>query len=197
MEMIDIVDEYGNPTGNIVERDKAHLEGVMHRTAHVWLLRKKDNAVQVLLQKRSLIKDSFPGCYDISSAGHIPAGSDYIGSAVREIKEELGLIVFPDELVFCGDRMIVRDDVFHGRPFHERQYSRVFFIHGDFQDEKFILQKEEVESVCWMELNDCIKAVEENRIRHCISYKELYMVRDAYRHMADKSKLKMKDGVRS
>ncbi len=32
-------------------------------------------------------KDSFAGCYDISSAGHIPAGQDYLESALRELKE--------------------------------------------------------------------------------------------------------------
>jgi isopentenyldiphosphate isomerase len=29
--------------------------------------------LQVLLQKRSPDKDSYPGCLDISCAGHIPA----------------------------------------------------------------------------------------------------------------------------
>ena len=38
-EFLDIVDEYGVPTGEVVERSVAHAEGVMHRTSHVWLLR--------------------------------------------------------------------------------------------------------------------------------------------------------------
>ena len=40
-ELLDIVDEYGNPTGQTVDREKAHAEGIMHRTSHVWILRKK------------------------------------------------------------------------------------------------------------------------------------------------------------
>lgn len=71
---MDIVDEYGNPTGETINREIAHAEGIRHRTAHVWLLRMKDNRLQILLQKRAHNKDSHPGCYDISSAGHIPAG---------------------------------------------------------------------------------------------------------------------------
>ena len=43
------------------------------------------------MQKRSADKDSFPGVYDVSSAGHLPAGEDFRKSAVRELKEELGI----------------------------------------------------------------------------------------------------------
>ena len=73
MEYLDVVDENGNPTGESVPRSRAHAEGIRHRTSHVWLMRIRNGRRQILLQKRSACKDSFPGCYDISSAGHIPA----------------------------------------------------------------------------------------------------------------------------
>lgn len=41
MEILDICDELGNPTGKTVEREIAHQQGILHRTAHVWILRKK------------------------------------------------------------------------------------------------------------------------------------------------------------
>ena len=96
-----MVNEYGEPTGKTVDRETAHLEGVRHRTAHLWLLRNKDGRIEILLQKRALTK-SFPGCYDISSAGHIPAGDDYRESAVRELKEELGVKAEESDLIYCG-----------------------------------------------------------------------------------------------
>ena len=71
-EYLDVVDENGKPTGETVERSVAHREGFPHRTSHLWLVRKRGGRIQVLLQKRAMTK-SFPGCYDISSAGHIPA----------------------------------------------------------------------------------------------------------------------------
>ena len=43
MEILDICDELGNPTGKTVEREIAHQQGILHRTAHVWILRKKEN----------------------------------------------------------------------------------------------------------------------------------------------------------
>lgn len=73
-------------------RSEAHRLGLRHRTSHVWLVPARKNGVlEVLLQKRSDEKDSFPGCYDISSAGHIPAGQGFVDSALRELKEELGV----------------------------------------------------------------------------------------------------------
>lgn len=113
MEILDICDELGNPTGKTVERKIAHQQGILHRTAHVWILRKKENKIQILLQKRSEQKDSFPGCYDISSAGHIPAGDNYGQSAVRELKEELGIVVRESELIDCGNRRFHFEKIFH------------------------------------------------------------------------------------
>ncbi|MCR5210407.1 MAG: NUDIX domain-containing protein [Lachnospiraceae bacterium] len=177
MELLDIVDENGQPTGGTVERTKAHAEGIRHRTSHVWLVRKRNGHVEVLLQKRSDNKDSFPGCFDISSAGHIPAGVDFIPSAVRELKEELGIDISGDELILCGNRDVAWDTEFYGKPFRDRQYSRIFALWCDKDESEFVLQEEEVSGVMWMDLDEAIKAVEAGTIRHCIYTEELMMVR--------------------
>ena len=177
MELLDVVDENGVPTGTVVSREKAHAEGIRHRTSHVWLARKRNGNVEILLQKRCRTKDSWPGCYDISSAGHIPAGVDFIPSALRELREELGVEAKPEELIFCGNRNISSDSVFHGRPFRDRQYSRVFALWRD--QVKFQIQKEEIDSVRWMELDACMEAVRQNTIAHCIYLEELEMVKAA------------------
>lgn len=61
MEFFDIVDEKGIPTGESIERTQAHKKGIRHRTAHIWIIREQDGKAQLLLQKRSAEKDSFPG----------------------------------------------------------------------------------------------------------------------------------------
>ena len=179
MEYFDIVDEKGIPTGETVERTVAHAQGIRHRTAHLWILRKTDAGVEVLLQKRTDNKDSFPGCYDISSAGHMPAGSDYEESAVRELKEELGLDVDPKDFIFCGDKTASRDTEFHGKAFHDREYCRIFALWRDIKDDEFTFQPEEVSGVIWMNLDECIEAVRENLIPHCIFLEELLMLKTA------------------
>ena len=176
-EILDIVDKNGCPTGEVVDREYAHLNGVWHRTSHVWLVREKYGAVQILLQKRALNKDSFPGCYDISSAGHIPAGVDFKESALRELKEELGIDAAADDLIHCGDRIIVWDDNFHGKPYHDRQYTKVFLMWNDMDEGGFSLQAEEVDSVLWMDFEECWNGVENDTFNHCIVMEELEIVR--------------------
>ena len=178
-EWIDIVDENGNPTGKIVERNEAHRNGIWHRTAHLWLLREKDGQIQVLLQKRSADKDSHPGCYDISSAGHIPAGVEYEPSAIRELKEELGVDGEEKDLVYCGDRVISWDDEFYGKPFHNRQHSRVFLMWMDLPEEKFTVDPNEVEGVCWMDFAACCRGVEADAFPNCIAMEELEILKKA------------------
>lgn len=180
-EMLDVVDEEGNPTGMVVSRDQAHAQGIRHRTSHVWLVRFRSGKPQILLQKRCRTKDSWPGCYDISSAGHIPAGVDFVPSALRELREELGVEVAPEQLLLCGNRHIRTDRVFHGHPFHDRQYSRVFALILDREESELTPQPEEIESVRWMDLDECIRSVSRNSFPHCIYPEELEMVKRGLR----------------
>ena len=121
MEYLDVVDETGCPTGQTVERSVAHAQGIRPRTAHVWLVRRRAGRLQVLLQRRSENKDSNPGKSDISSAGHIPAGVEWKPSALRELREELGVNTREEQLHYCGQRRFFHQAVFHGKPFLDRQ----------------------------------------------------------------------------
>lgn len=177
MELLDIVDRQGNPTGETVDRDTAHREGILHRTSHVWIYRFWQGQPQLLLQKRCGTKDSFPGCYDISSAGHIPAGDGFRESAIRELREELGVEAREEELISCGLRFIAWDDSFHGKPFHDRQVSMVFvLLLQDHEEGDFTLQETELESVRWMDLREVVSAVRNKTIPNCIVLEELMML---------------------
>lgn len=174
MEILDIVDEHGNPTGETVERSAAHAKGIRHRTSHVWIYRIKDGRPQILLQKRCLTKDSFPGKYDISSAGHIPAGDGYEESAVRELKEELGVEISAERLIPCGHKTIDWKDEFHGIPYHDCQVTKIFLLRLDgYEEADFTVQESEVESVRWMDFAACVEAVRNDTIPHCIDLAEL------------------------
>lgn len=176
-EMLDIVDENGVPTGQSVPRTVAHAEGRRHRTSHVWIVRRKAGRVQVLLQMRCAAKDSYPGCYDISSAGHIPAGDEFVGSALRELREELGVDARAEDLHECGLRRFHFEAEFHGKPFKDNQVSKVFCLWLDREAEDFTVQKSEIDYVKWFDLDEAIEAVREGRIPNCIFEEELDMVR--------------------
>ena len=176
-EMLDLVNEQGDPIGRAVPRSEAHRLGLRHRTSHVWLVRRKNGVLEVLLQKRSDEKDSFPGCYDISSAGHIPSGQGFVDSALRELKEELGVTAQPQDLILCGQRSFQFSAVFHGKPFKDNQVSKVFCLWLDREAEDFAVQKSEIDYVKWFDLDEAVAAVEQGTIPNCIFPEELGMVK--------------------
>ncbi len=180
-EYLDIVDESGEPVGRTKERSLVHKDGDLHRTSHVWIARRKKGRLQLLLQKRSQNKDSHPGCYDISSAGHIPAGAGYVDSALRELKEELGVEAKAEELECCGVRRIRWEGRFYGKPFLDNQVSRVYVLWRNLELSQFCLQASEIEEVRWADLETLLEEVEGNAIPHCIFPKELSLVKKSWK----------------
>lgn len=177
MEILDICDEIGNPTGEVIDREIAHREGILHRTSHVWLLRKRNDNIEILLQRRSKDKDSFPDCFDISSAGHIKAGDSFIDSAVRELKEELGVEINSEQLIDCGNRRFRFEGDFHGYLFKDNQVSKIFVLWLDLEEDKFSFIDQEVSEVKWIEFYACYGMVKDNLIKHCIYLEELDIIK--------------------
>ena len=173
MELFDIRTSDGAVTGVVRERSIAHMDGSLHGTAHIWVLRLKgDGKFDVLLQKRSMEKDGFPGFYDTSSAGHIPAGEDYLESAVRELGEELGIRAKEEELHFMDMYEAAEDTEFHGRRFCNRELAAVYLYWEPVTISQMTLQKEEVESVIWIDYEECLKRMEEGTLKHCVNVEE-------------------------
>lgn len=152
MEYLDICDENGIPEGGRVERSTAHSNDIRHRTAHVWIIRNRKGEYDILMQKRSDNKDSFPGCYDTSSAGHIPAGDEPLQSALRELSEELGIIADEGELKFAGIFRNHYEMEFYGKPFRDNEVSFVYAYEKSIDLSMLTLQKEEVSEVRWFPL---------------------------------------------
>ena len=139
---------------HIVERSVAHSKGILHRTAHVWIIKEVDGRWQVLLQKRSAEKDSYPGMYDTSSAGHIPAGMEPLASARRELAEELGICASEDELQFIGTFRTQYEEVFHGKPFRDNEVISIYVYKEPVDPEKLVLQESEVDEVRWFDVEE-------------------------------------------
>ena len=169
MEYLDLCDENGIPTGKVISREDAHRESLRHRTAHVWIVRKVDGRWQVLLQKRSQQKDSFPGFYDTSSAGHIPAGEEPLPSALRELQEELGVRARADQLHFAGIFRNEYEAVFRGKPFRDNEVTWVYVYDAPAEAEKLTLQAEEVERVDWFDVLAVEDEIRHSRERFCMA----------------------------
>lgn len=178
MELFDILDENGEKTGRVRERSMVHMDGDIHGTAHTWIVRQRvDGGYDLLLQKRARCKDSYAGCYDISSAGHVQAGDDYLPTALRELKEELGIEAFEDELEYAGIHRGYMEEMFYGRMFKDSEYSHVYVYRKPVEIKDLALQEEEVERVMWMELEACIRAAKDGTLPNCFYMDELELVK--------------------
>lgn len=88
-ELFDVVNEHDEVIGQRTRRD-VHQLGLRHRAVHVLVFNSRG---ALFLQKRSMSKDCFPGAWDSSAAGHLNPGEDYDECAVRETREELGMVL--------------------------------------------------------------------------------------------------------
>ena len=177
MELFDELDADGNRTGVVKERGVVHEEGALHATAHIWIVRRNETGgYDVLLQKRSSYKDSNPGCYDISSAGHVEAGCGYVESAIRELKEELGIEARPEQLKEIGIRRCGFEGEFYGRPFKDNEISMLYLYEEPVDIERLHLQESEVSKVIWMDYQECYRKIRENGFTHCIYTDEFEML---------------------
>lgn len=172
LELFDVLDESFEPSGVVRERSIVHERGDWHRTVHVWVVRRTENSFEVLLQKRAAHKDSFPGCYDISSAGHMQAGEDYGYSAVRELFEELGISAEENELTLLGTHITKCDSQFYGKPFINREHSRVYLYDATGRTLQLTLQPQEVEETRWMEYASAGERMRTGELQNCIQTAE-------------------------
>lgn len=179
LEFFDVLDESGNITGRIKERSLVHEDGDWHRTVHIWVVRKTKRGFDVLLQKRSEDKDSFPGCYDISSAGHVDAGEGYLETAQREIFEELGIEASGDDLRKIGMHKGSMRSKFYGRPFLNQEISAVYLYEKPIDIKDLKIQKEELDGVVWMDYRTCQRKMKSKRWKHCI-FKEEFNALEKY-----------------
>ena len=86
-EMLEVVDENDNVIG-IASRKEIHARGLLHREIHVLFV---TPAGDIIFQKRSMSKDTNPGCLTVTVGGHVSIGDSYELTALREAAEETGL----------------------------------------------------------------------------------------------------------
>lgn len=177
-EMFEIMDSDGSRTGRLKPRSQVHRDGDLHGAAHIWVYRLIDGKAELLLQKRSDDKDSFPGCYDTSSAGHLDPGEDFPAGALRELKEELGISAKPEELQYMYTKEIDLTDVFHGEPFHNHELISIYMLELIPGDLEIHFQESEISGVMWMEADTLCRMTEEQSFRHCLDKEELVKITD-------------------
>ena len=131
-EIVTVVDDENRPVAGL-PRHRVRSENLFHRATYIFVFNRRG---RVLVQRRTAIKDIYPGYYDLAAGGVVAAGESYEECAEREAEEELGI---------RGATLDPKFD-FYYEDERNRCFGRVFTC---VHDGPFTLQPEEVESVAF------------------------------------------------
>lgn len=149
MELIDIVDENNELTGQVEERWTAYEKGLWRRTVSCWIMNEKG---EVLLQKRTANKRRNPNKW-AKTGGQVDSGESVEEAIIREVKEELGIEI-PKEQIKVID-IYKSDD-------KNKRFGYNFIFVVNYKTEDYILQKEEVAEVKYLTIEDMELAKKKN-----------------------------------
>jgi len=162
-ECFDLLNSKGEKIGIQKERSLVHRDGDWHRAVHIWIYRPDG---QILLQRRCKTKDSFPNMLDISCAGHLVAGDDSLTGALRELEEELGLLVSPESLRFVTT---LKGESERREGWYNREFADVYFLQTKKSAGEMHFQKEEISEIFFVSpkrLREMIAKKQKDLIMH-------------------------------
>lgn len=131
-EYWDLLFPDGTPSGETLPASQRIPDGRCTLLVHIFICDAQGN---FLLQKRSMKKKYFPGVWD-STGGRVQAGESSPAAAVREIYEEVGLCITPENLLYLGRERL---------PW--RNLLDLYAVRADFTLEQCRMQKEEVDAL--------------------------------------------------
>jgi isopentenyl-diphosphate delta-isomerase type 1 len=145
-EKFDELDDCGVCTGAKIDRDTAHKNGAWHRAVVLFLVNDKN---EILLQKRSMDKKTWPGRWDVTSGGHVNAGEKAEKAAVRELKEELGIKIKVREIKRIGGSKSENKN----EKMWDRHFNEYFIARKNVEIEDIELQDGEVDETKWIDFD--------------------------------------------
>lgn len=156
------------PNGEAVDGESiAPIESRKTNTAivgavHIWFWRRNGEELEVLLQKRSATKPTWPGSLDISVAGHIDVGESLFDAAVREANEEVGYEINVDKLEY----------IFSYRNFVNG--LKWVYLYQPATDAEFKFNDGEVESLEWVKLENFAAMIQRPKNHNLVPHPKEY-----------------------
>lgn len=138
MELWDIYDGECRPTGRVHPRGAPQLPGEYHLAVTVVFV---NSHREVLCTRRAPEKDLCPHMWE-SPGGGVQAGEDSLRAAVREIQEETGLRLKPEQLT-----LLYRDK-------RESFFMDAYGVRMDFPVEALRFQPGETDGAMWLPIGE-------------------------------------------
>ena len=142
MELLDVLNDKGEKTGKVLNKERIHNEGLYHREVALILI---NDEGKLLLQKRASSKRIEPDVW-AWHGGHVKAGEECIEAIIRETKEELGIEIPKNKINFLLE--LKRDKM------PNKQFTTVYYSICNLPLKKFKIQKEELSEVKWFNYSE-------------------------------------------
>ena len=139
--LIDVLSPSGLRTGEILPRTEIHRLGKHHRAAHLYLFNSKN---EILLQRRALTVDHYPGVFSISVLGHIDAGELSTNAVRREVEEELGIAASRLKIDFLFSYY---SEATLNETYIDRQFNDIYVTRADIEPERIQFDRSEVSEI--------------------------------------------------
>ena len=137
-ERLDLFDRERTPLGKMAVRDTPLGENEYFQVSAIWTA---DGEGNILLTRRAAVKKYFPGWLE-NSGGAVLAGETPREAAARELFEETGIRVGPEDLLFLGTEQ------------EEHYFADTFFLLLDEVRPAIRLQPEETADYYWVTLKE-------------------------------------------
>ncbi|KQC28839.1 NUDIX hydrolase [Flagellimonas eckloniae] len=167
-ELVDILDENGNFTGQTCLKSEAHQTGLFHPTVHVWFYTTDG---KMLFQKRGKDKKTFPLLWDVSVAGHIGASEPIVEAAIREVEEEIGLKVSASDLDKIG---IFKSMQKHSESLIDNEFHHTFLCRLSAPLQDLVKQESEVDDLNLFTIEDFKSKLNQNEFDRFVPHKSSY-----------------------
>jgi len=141
MEYWDLFTPDGQPTGLTMPSTERIPDAYFTKIVHVFICNRRG---EFLLQKRSMRKKYFPGVWD-STGGRVLTGESCEDAVIREVREEVGLTIQPEDVTFV-----------QCRPLPWRNFFNVYAVRTDFELCDCVRQEEEVDALQLLPYSDAL-----------------------------------------
>ena len=155
MEKFDILNQYGEFTGQTATREECHEKGLWHRAVYAFII---DDNGNILLQKRSSTKKLWPDLWDVPVGGHVDSGEFGRQALIRETKEELGIQISDDDIKYLVGSTSINEQ---GNIIN-KHYNECYLITKNVDICDITVQKEEVADIKYFSKNEILERINNN-----------------------------------
>ncbi len=161
MELWDLLDENGSPTGRTHVRGEDFPPGVYHRTVEIFTVNSRG---ELLLTLRAPDKLPFPSMWEVTG-GSVLAGEDSLTAAMRELREETGIDAGAGEIKFLLTS--------RGRT----AFMDIYLVRKNVEISNLIMQEGETVAAKWVTFGEFERMIENGEVPEPV-YRRYYIVKD-------------------